>query len=276
MSNEDTILEEEFSETLSVLPNKFDDRYEKLSCSWNENLVRLATINDNSLCHALLKGLYPVYQNILDSDKRREMVSFFRHDLAQALDFENKMTPNYTYHLTSGRGYFVNKMIEELLNFEAIKKYNIDFSLRGLQSFYNSNIELGEESYEYLSDILNIDIYIVNLTKDDVILNYSTALNNKDRKAVVIGLIIKNNEKYYETIAFDNGEYFQTFFESDHEIISYFDSIKDRKPNPNFDFLSFLKLKVGSLSQEKKEILRKNVNLLDENDLFYTTYQELF
>lgn len=265
----------ERDENLKIIPDKFDDRYEKINCSWYENFVRFGTINSSSLCHAVLKAFYPVYQNIYDKKRREELVKNFRHDLALTLNFENSATPGYNFYLTSGKAYFINKLIDELVDQNNIRRYKIDYSLAGLQSFYNSNIDLGEESYEYISEIIDLDIYFVKITEDDLILTYSTASKNRDRKSIIIGYVEKDDVRKYETIGVDNGETFQTFFESENEVIYKLNSVKEKRVLQNFNFKSFLRLKLLSLSEEKRNNIEKNISQLDEDDEFVKIYREI-
>lgn len=260
---------------IKVIPDKFDDRYESINSSWANNLVRFGTINSNSLCHAILKAFYPVYQNIRERKRREDIVNNFRHDLAIALNFENSATPGYPFYLTSGKGYFINKLVDELVDPNNIRRYKIDYSLAGLQSFYNSGMELGEESYEYISEIIDLDIYFAKITDDDVIITYSTASKNKDRKSIIIGYVEKDDIKKYETIGVDNGETFQTFFEPEDEIVYKMNAIKEKRILQNFNFKSFLRLKLMSLTEEKKKNVEKNIEQLDNEDEFVNIYREI-
>jgi len=186
-----------------------DDTYAPLTCTWYKDLVRIATIGDGScFIHAVLKGYYSKYQENSDAIYRLTTAAYMRKDLALALNFETVAYPGYNYWLTSGRGAFPRMVMQQINDENSIGLFRVDFSLSGLQRLFNSTSQLGDEVYTFVSDILNIDIYILRATKDDVYPHLHTKRPGNDRQ----GIVIIGNEVHYEVLAVNTEDGFQTIF----------------------------------------------------------------
>ncbi len=188
-----------------------DDTYAPLTCTWYENLVRIATIGDGScFIHAVLKAFYRAYQENNNASYRLGITAQLRRDLALKLGNENPQYPGYTYWATSGRGAFPRLVMQEIVDENLIHVLNnVDFTLAGLQRLFNSTEELGEEMYGFVSDILNIDIYVLRATSKDLFPQQHTHNPNNNPRP---GIIIIGNDYHYEVLAVNKPDGFQTVF----------------------------------------------------------------
>ena len=112
------------------------------------------------------------------------------------------------------------------LDFNDIFDYPVDFSLNGMQRLFNSTSYLGNEVYQYASDILGIDIYIMRLTNRDLYVHQNTSVRGLVRKVIVIS----GNGNHYETVGVERGpeRLFQTVFDqTDPFIIALRSQIED-------------------------------------------------
>ena len=69
--------------------------------------------------------------------------------------------------------------------------------------------------YSYISDLLNIDIYIMRVTDKDLYLHLGTNQPGKERRSIIIA----GNGYHFETIGIFNGNLIQTFFEPNNEFV---------------------------------------------------------
>lgn len=193
------------------------DSHESLKCSWYDNLVRIQALGDGScFIHSVLKAFYPKYQNDANSSHRASYAAYFRRDLALMLTTENPKYPGYNYWQTIGKGALPNILMQEIKDPSLIEIYdNVEYTITGLQRLLNSNKFLGNEIYSLVSEVLDLDIYILQAKTDDLYYNSDTT-NLVDRNAVVIS----GNGYHFEVVAVDNGKYFQTIFGPDDPFIS--------------------------------------------------------
>jgi len=194
-----------------------DDMYAPLKCTWYNNLVRIATIGDGScFIHAVLKAFYPPYQDNNSANFRINMTAEVRRDLAEFLTLEDANHPGFIYWQTTARGAFPDHLMLQTNEPNAIYNDRIDFSLKGIQWLLNSFNQLGDEVYKLVSDALNIDIYILRVTLDDLYPHLHTHRPDIVRDAVVI---IGNNS-HYEVLAVDTEAGFQTIFPPDDPFLN--------------------------------------------------------
>lgn len=187
-----------------------DDTYAPLTCTWYNGLVRIATLGDGScFIHAVMKAIYKVYQENNNASYRLNLAMEMRRDLAVALYLTNPSYPEHTYWGTSGRGSFPRMVMQQINDNELIRDLRVDFSLSGLQRLFNSNSQLGDEVYTFVSDALNIDIYVLRATTEDLYPHLHTRKAGLVRNAVVI----IGNMYHYEVLAVNKEEGFQTIFE---------------------------------------------------------------
>jgi hypothetical protein len=186
-----------------------DDTYAPLTCTWYPNLVRIATIGEGScFLHAVLKGYNREYQENNQARFRLGYVANLRRDLAIALGNVNPLYPEHTYWATSGNGAFVGVAMEEVIHENLVEVLQVDYSLAGLQRLLNSTHTLGDEVYKFISDALNIDVYVLRATRTDLFPHYHT-----HQPAVVRdGIVIIGNMYHYETVAVETDQGLQTVF----------------------------------------------------------------
>ena len=186
-----------------------DDTYAPLRASWHNKLVRIATIGDgNCFIHAVLKAFYRKYQNNNDAGYRVDVSSMLRRDLASMLSSENPAYPGRSYWMTAAYGAFPRMTMQQIVDEELVRDVNLDYSMNGLQRLFNSTVQLGDEVYSYVADVLGIDIYILRATTEDLYPHLHTYRLGRNRPAIVI----VGNAFHYEVVALDTPEGFQTTF----------------------------------------------------------------
>ena len=115
-----------------------DDTYAPLTCSWYDNLVRIATIGDGScFIHAVLKGFFREYQENNNARFRFELAMKMRRDLGIALGLNNPKYPDHTYWETANKGSFPRLLMQELMDENLIGILDTDYSIYGLQRLFN-------------------------------------------------------------------------------------------------------------------------------------------
>jgi hypothetical protein len=194
-----------------------DDTYAPLTCTWYDNLVRIATIGEGScFIHSVLKAMYPPYQENNDASTRLEMAAAVRRDLAWLLGNENPKYPGHSYWETSGQGSFPRMVMQQIINENLIEDIGVDYSLSGLQYLFNSLSYLGNEVYAYVADALNIDIYVLLATQVDLQPIFSSRRPEIIRDAIVI----IGNTEHYEVLAVSIHDEFQTVFPPDDPFVT--------------------------------------------------------
>ena len=196
------------------------DTYQVLTVTWyqNEPVVRIGSIGDGSCYfHSVLAGYYTRYQNSRDLRFRMDMVQKLRRDIAYTLQMDDPAQPGKTLWETANNGQFMALYEQQVLGhvFEDDFGHIIDFSLDGLQRLFNSTTYLGDEVYQYASDRLGIDIYIMRLTSKNLYVHLNTSFPGSTRKVIVIS----GNGNHYETIGLFRNNLFQTAFDQDDPFI---------------------------------------------------------
>ena len=162
-----------------------DVEYERLS--WDKifkgfDLIRIKTESDGScFFHAIAKAYFKPYitGKITNKDfNRKDFVHNLRKDLSKTLGSKiNPDNPNSrTYYQTLSKGE-LEKISEEIP----------EYSLENMQKELDSNSPISNVYNEFISNQLNIDIYILDAIKRDI---YMTGTDDnllyKNRKSVVI------------------------------------------------------------------------------------------
>lgn len=206
--------EEPMSEILPMLrlgdEKEYDDTYAHVTNTIDENMYRITTLGGgNCFFHCVLKAVYPSYQTS-DYQDRTTITEEFRRDLAMTLELPHPKYKGFLYWDIIGGGFFPRSLMLGLSNPALVSKGKlIDFSLNGLKYYLNSHEEVGEEVYDFVSEILQLDIYILRATKTNVHVHKHTHRQGID----VPGIIILGNEYHYELIGLKVGENkFQTVF----------------------------------------------------------------
>jgi hypothetical protein len=201
-------------------PGIVPDTHEVIRVSWYpaETVVRIGAIGDGScFFHATLNGYYIPYQNNNDTSYRMDLVRKLRRDIAYSLETPDPDNPGLIMWDTASGGQFADLYKQQLMgvNFTDIFNYPVDFSLDGLQRLLNSTSYLGNEVYQYASDMLGVDIYVMRLTNVDLYVHQNTATQGVERRAIVIS----GNGKHYETIGIERNGLYQTLFDQNDPFI---------------------------------------------------------
>jgi len=183
-----------------------------------EGLTRLAVPAQGScLFHTIAKAYFKPY--ILGEHQgkklnRTKFIQRLRQDLSKMLG--QKINPSdpksKTYYETLSHGEFVR-----------ISKEMPEYSLQSMQEeLADSSKPVSDIYNEFISDQLNIDIYILDYEKQDVYMNGGDSnLLYKNRPSVVL-LYLPN---HYELIGIAKGNSISTNFAPDDPFIQY---IKNR------------------------------------------------
>jgi hypothetical protein len=196
------------------------DTFQKIRVSWypHEVVVRIGAIGKWFLLFScLLGGYYPPYQNNSSAKFRVDFVRKLRRDLAYTLEMEDPNHPGKILWETAANGQFVALYEQQTLglDFQDLFGFPLDFSLEGLQRLFNSNSYLGDEVYQYASDMLGVDVYIMRLTNKDLHVHLNTSVPGLNRKAIVIS----GNGNHYETVGIERNGLFQTVFDNNDPFI---------------------------------------------------------
>ena len=224
-----------------------DDLYQPLVCTWYRQVVRIAALGDgNCFIHAVAKGFFQLYQNSPMYRDRTLIVAELRRDLAETLaqpanpailgplsnrDVTEAVlkqrrdlgylgrripvdSPQLLTYEAFGDGIFVNyfgveKASGEPITTASFGRVPVSFSLEGLQQLIGSDLDLGNEVYQYVADMLGIDIYILEGHRDNVIFITRIIKEPTNRTAVVVLHV----GGHYEVVAIDTPDGFQTAFE---------------------------------------------------------------
>lgn len=207
-----------------------DDVVQTLNISWYKEhpVVRIATIADGScFFHGVLKAFYEPYANTKNYTTRKTIVQRLRRDLAVSLnqnDPRAKVVQGEkpkTYYQTANNGQWVDLSVQQSIGLTL----EFDPRLEGMETFINSMRDIGSELYNYISDMLEIDIYVMHVTTKDLTLIFrselsattsNTSTSSKDHFIVVIA----GNGRHYETVGIDMGtKGIQTMFKHSHPFI---------------------------------------------------------
>ena len=175
-------------------------------------MVRIRTDADGScFFHALLKGYFkPYIQEEIDGKtfNRRDFVRNLRHDLAEKLAKPIKKGSEKTYYNQLNRGQM-----------ETLAEDMPECTLENMQAELGSSRPVSNLYNEFVSNELDIDIYILDGIKRDVYMTGSDdALLYKNRKSVVVLYL----PGHYELIGLlHNGEYIETFFSPQSKFINH-------------------------------------------------------
>jgi hypothetical protein len=178
-----------------------DDAVEKINVTWYKDhpVVRIATLGNGScFFNAILKAFYAPYANTSKYSDRTEMVRKLRRDLAAILTHKDPSSAEgKTYYQTAAKGAWVEFSQQQLSGVNL----GFDPSLSAMQSLFNSTGDVGNEVYQFVGDLLGIDIYVMMATKVDLHPTLNTSLKGRHQPSVIIA----GNGYHYETIGIDTG-----------------------------------------------------------------------
>lgn len=168
-------------------------------------LIVIPTIGDGScFFHAILGAIYKPYINTDNEAERRRIAYEFRRLFAELLGEEDDDGVRYYDRISRGQLGAISKELQ-------------DYSLESLQRHLSDPHFPVDFIYnELISDNLEIDIYIFDLSKRDLyILGDEIGFLYKNRNSIIIGY----SPGHYSLMGVKNGEKIDTFFDKDHEII---------------------------------------------------------
>lgn len=180
--------------------------YIKEFSDWN--LVRIRTPMDGScLIHAICKSYNKLYRlgsingMVLD---RHDFVRRLRSSLA-------KLFPNYYNQSTS-----LKKFSKELNGALSFGKDENDFTLSRMIKILDSDQSLDYSFFEFISDIFEKDIYVINSDTMDF---YNYGITYKSRPSIIILFLPKS--QHFELVGKVNPDgYISTLFSPDNPLIS--------------------------------------------------------
>jgi len=231
-----------------------DDTYAPLTCTWYKNLIRIATIGDGScFIHAFLKAFAREYQENGSAKFRMELVAKVRLFLALSLKAENPEYPGYTYWETSGRGAFPAQLMSEIKSEYEIteekspgptllEEIKLDYSVTGMQYLFNSSAWLGDEVYNIIADIFNLDVYILRAKRGDLTPHAKTRKTASHKNAIVI----VGNTQHYEVVGVEKDDGFQTVFAVDDDFIKAINNL----PSPEGNIFGLVNTSIFSPDEE--------------------------
>lgn len=184
----------------------------------NWNLIRIDTVGDgNCLFHAIANSFFvPYYTEMVDENKitRKEIIQKIRKELAEKLSCPVSSQPNSKTHY-------------EIINSGKTSEFPVcpdfpedDFSLENMKKQLDSDKYLGYGYIEYISNMLDKNIYILNDSNNDLYPFEKTELLNiykRNRSSIVI--YYKSN--HYELVGILNNGIVDTYFDSDHTFIKF-------------------------------------------------------
>ncbi len=198
-----------------------DDVTQIINTPWypEGNVVRIATIGEGScFFHSLLKAMDKSYQENRSLNFRLDRAQKLRRDLALTLTLEDPKNPGDINYKTASNGSFWgmwNHAREAKLRGSlGTMGLEVDFSLQGMINLLNSYQFVGDEVYDYVSQLIKMNIYVMRLYTDNLYL-HTTASNPSNTSSVVIA----GNGGHYETIGLKTTNGIQTVFNNGHQFI---------------------------------------------------------
>lgn len=173
------------------------------------NMVRIRTIPDGScFFHSIVKAFYEPYQlGRLDNKvlSRTDFVKNLRTTLALTLAAPISLDTNLTHYDVLSRG----KLAE-------MSKDNPRYTLENMQKELKNTIPVDNLFNEYVSNILEKDVYLLDAIKQDVyVTGNDFDILYKNRKSIVI-LVIPG---HYELVGIQKQSGIQTLFDPDDDFI---------------------------------------------------------
>ena len=183
----------------------------------NWPLVRFSTPMDNNcLFHSIANSFFEPYHSEKLNGKsmnRKNMVLHLRKELSKKLaskiDESNPNSPRYYDVLNGGNTSSFAEAVPE-------------FALEYMQNQLESQVPIGYGYMEYIGDVLNKDIYILEAARKDIYKTDELHLTIKGNRRSII-LYYMNG--HYELVGVHNpNDTFDTHFASDHSLIRFLNS----------------------------------------------------
>ena len=191
----------------------------------NWNLVRIDTPGDgNCLFHSIANSFFvPYYSGMVNGNKitRIEIIHQMRKEFAEKLSTPVSSKPNAkTHYETINSGKTAEFPISPDLP-------EYDYSLSNMQKQLNGNNNIGYGYIEYISNMIDKNIYILNHSSNDLYPFEKTELLNiykQNRPSIVVYYTTPdNNDSYdhYELVGIMNNGIIDTHFDSNHTFIKF-------------------------------------------------------
>ena len=174
-------------------------------------LRRIPTIGDGScFLHAVLICIWSDYNKMATFEKRR-VISGIRQELSKTIDKKDEDGTSYYDRLSRG----------ELKN---LSKFFTETQLGEMKRFLKSNEYFTHLYLEFISEVFEIDIYIIDYRTMNLYNSGDNKLLYKNRNSVIIGYDEKGSHFEALEIQVRPGKY-ETFFEPDSNVIRELSSV---------------------------------------------------
>lgn len=175
-------------------------------------LVRFATPGDgNCLFHAILNSFFvPYHEEKLEgvNISRQQIVTTFRQELSEKLSSPINDSPNaITYYDSLNEGH-TQKFSQDVA----------EFSLSYMKQQLNSYFPIGYGYMEFIGNILNKDIYILEAIRADIYITDDLHLTIKGNRPSIVLYYING---HYELIGIRDEATFHTHFSPEHNFIKF-------------------------------------------------------
>lgn len=146
----------------------------------DENIYRKRVIGDGSCYfHAIIDAYFlPIRTGVLNGERfdRFKFVKKFRYDLSNLLEQPRPQYGGKTYYETLSRG----ELSDRAKNIE-------EASLAYMKKLLRSQDSVSYIYHEFVSDLLNLDIYILDAEKRDVrLIDSDLGMYYKNRKSIIL------------------------------------------------------------------------------------------
>lgn len=145
--------------------------------------------------HSVLQASYLKYKNS-DYDNKVKIVQLFRSRIAKKL-------PEYYENLSRGKLKELSKDFPE-------------FELNNMIKELDSNNYIKYGYFEYISNILEKDIFILNTKTNSIYITDEYELSIKGRDSIIIAY---NGIDHYDLIGLNHDNKIKTYFSKNHELI---------------------------------------------------------
>ncbi|MEM3062293.1 MAG: hypothetical protein QW303_01920 [Nitrososphaerota archaeon] len=184
---------------------------------WNNgferwDLVRFKTPADgNCLFHSICNSFYIPYRTgVLEGKNinRTELVRTLRSELARKLAMklsDEKDAPTYYSILNKGNTSLFSKEVPE-------------FTLEHMQRELDSSNAIGYGYIEFIGNVLNKDIYILDGVRKDIYISDELPLTIKGNRN---SIVLYYTNGHYELVGIRNSEGFDTYFDPNHSFIKF-------------------------------------------------------
>jgi hypothetical protein len=186
-------------------------RWDEIFHPWK--LVRFSTPMDGScLFHAIANSFFEPYHSEQLNGKRitrNQMVKHLRKELSEKLASKISDDPKSPTHYDTLNGG----------NTSAFAEAVPEFALEYMQSQLQSNLAIGYGYMEFIGNILNKDIYILEAIRRDIYITDELPLTIKgDRSSIILYYM----NGHYELVGIQNDDGgFDTHFNPDHSLVRF-------------------------------------------------------